>query len=188
MSGRTCAECKDDIPLTGFISARPYSDHSIQRGIEWLKFKGVRPVAAILAGLLIPKLSAIAPIDILSHQAILVPLPLHKKRQLQRGFNQSEDIARSIGTLCGIEVRNLLTRTSATTSQAHLPHTLRTRNVENAFTLNVAEQEYIKIIQEKPIIIIIDDVSTTGATLLSAAKAFPSIPHAELWGAAVARG
>ena len=188
ISGRTCSECKDDIPLTGFVSARPYSNHSIQRGIEWLKFKGVRSVADVLAGLLIPKLSAIAPIDILSKQAILVPLPLHKKRQLQRGFNQSEDIARSIGTMCSIEVRNLLTRTSATTSQAHLPHDLRTMNMQDAFALSISDQEYANIIQEKPIVIIIDDVSTTGATLISAAKAFPIIPDAELWGAAVARG
>lgn len=181
-------ECTDTIPLSGFISARPYSDRSAQRGIEWLKFKGVRPLADILAALLIPKLRAIAPIDVLAKRAILIPIPLHKKRQLQRGFNQSEDIARVIGTMCEIDVLPILARTSATASQSKLPHELRTMNMHDAFALNILAQEYEKIIQKKPIIILIDDVSTTGATLISAARALPKIEDAQIWGAAIARG
>lgn len=187
-SGRTCRECKETVLLTGLISARSYSEHSIQRGIEWLKFKGIRPIAEILAGLLIPKLTAIAPIDILAKRAILVPIPLHKNRELQRGFNQSEDIARSIGTLCSIEVRSLLTRSTATVSQAHLSHEFRTLNMQDAFALNISEQEYKILATTKPIIIILDDVSTTGATLISAANALPSYKDVEIWGAAIARG
>lgn len=188
MSGRTCTDCAEDTPLTGFISARPYTDHSIQRGIEWLKFKGIRPLAEVLAGLLIPKLTAIAPIDVLAKRAILVPLPLHKKRYLQRGFNQSEDIARAIGTLCSIEVRNLLTRITATASQAHLPHELRTQNMHDTFALDISQDTYQELTKNKSIIIILDDVSTTGATLISAAHAFPILADTEIWGAAIARG
>lgn len=160
----------------------------MQRGIEWLKFKGVRPLAPVLAGLLIPKLPVIAPIEYLNTHAVLVPLPLHAGKLRQRGFNQSEDIARAIGTLCDIEVLQILSRTSATTSQAHLPHEFRTLNMQEAFELNISKQEYEELVATKPIIIIIDDVSTTGATLLSAANAFPKNPDAQIWGAAVARG
>ncbi len=188
MSGRTCADCKEANPLTGFISARQYSDFSIQHGIEWLKFKGILPLAEVLAGLLIPKLTAIAPIDVLSKRAILVPVPLHKKRQLQRGFNQSEHIARCIGRLCSIEVISLLSRKAATASQARLSHDLRTLNMHGAFAPNVSEQEYFAITKTKPIIILLDDVSTTGATLISAANALPKVEGTEIWGAAIARG
>ncbi len=188
LSGRTCIECREDIPLSGFISARTYSEHSIARAVEWLKFKGVRPIAPILAGLLIPKLSGIAPVDELSKRAILVPLPLHQKRFRSRGFNQSEDIARAIEKICSIEVRNILARKNATASQAKLPHELRTLNMDDAFTLDISTEEYSNLTTTKPIIIILDDVSTTGATLISAAKAFPPSPDVRLWGAAIARG
>lgn len=188
MSGRTCSDCAGDIPLTGCISVREYSDHSLQRGIEWLKFKGVRPLAEILAGLLIPKLTAIAPIDVLAKRAIIVPVPLHKKRLLHRGFNQSEDIAHCISAICGVEVQNILIRSTATASQAHLPHEFRTQNMHNAFQLSILAHEYEQLIRSKPIIIILDDVSTTGATLISAAKALPPHKDVQIWGAAIARG
>ncbi|MDA1169169.1 MAG: hypothetical protein O3A36_02430 [bacterium] len=188
MSGRTCIECADDIPFTGFISTHQYSTHSIQRGIEWLKFKGIRPLAEVLAGLLIPKLTTIASIEVLAKRAILVPVPLHKRRLLHRGFNQSEDIAHSISAICSIEVKSILTRSTATASQAHLPHELRAQNMHNAFALNISPQEYIELTKTKSIIIILDDVSTTGATLISAAHALPILPDTEVWGAAIARG
>lgn len=181
-------DCSEDVPLKGFVSAREYSDHSIQRGIEWLKFKGVRPIADILAGLLIPKLSAIAPLDELSRRAILIPLPLHPTRLRERGFNQSEDIANAIGRICSIQVHRLLERSAATTSQARLPNTLRMQNMVNAFSLSVSEENFISLTQEKPILIIVDDVSTSGATLVSAARTFPDQPEVTIWGAAIARG
>lgn len=153
-----------------------------------MKFKGVRPLADILAGLLIPKLSAIAPLDELAKHALLVPLPLHTGRLRNRGFNQSEDIARAIQEICAIEVAPLLKRTTATASQATLPHDLRKQNMEDAFSLAVPEPEYKNITNKKPIIIILDDVSTTGATLLCAAKALPPQQKVHIWGAAIARG
>lgn len=186
--GTTCLDCKEEISLTGVVSAGPYSHQALLRGIEWLKFKGIRPIASVLAGLLIPRLHAIAPIDILTAKATLVPIPLHAKRYRSRGFNQSEDIARAISSLCSIEVSPLLTRSRATASQAHLPHDLRPHNVDQAFSLAVSEEEYLRRIRSKPIIILVDDVSTTGSTLISAASAFPPLSEAHIWGAAVAQG
>ncbi len=186
--GTTCPTCKEDMPLTGLISARSYSDQAIQRGIEWLKFKGVRPIAEILGGILLPKLTAIGPIPYLAQHAVLVPLPLHASRKRSRGFNQSEDIAHAIGTLCGIPVAHLLTKERPTVSQAKLPHDLRKENIRDVFALTVSPLAYQILTQSKKIIIIVDDVATTGATLISAAHAFPQSPAVEIWGAAVARG
>ena len=186
--GATCRACKEDIPLTGLVSARSYSDQAIQRGIEWLKFKGVRPIAEILGGILIPKLTTIGPIDYLAQHAVLVPLPLHASRKRSRGFNQSEDIAHAITRLCNIPVAHLLTKQRATASQAKLPHDIRQENTQDAFALTVSPLAYQILTQSKNIIIIIDDVATTGATLISAAHALPPNPAVEIWGATVARG
>ena len=186
--GKTCRACREEVPLTGCISARSYSDQAIQRGIEWLKFKGVRPISEILGGLLIPGLTAIAPLPDLAKQAVLVPIPLHASRQRARGFNQSEDIAHAISSITSIPVARILTKPHATASQARLPHTLRQENIEHAFSLHISEQAYTVLTNERPYIILVDDVSTTGATIISAAHAFPTLPHVQLWGAAVARG
>lgn len=184
----TCVSCREETLLTGVISAGAYSNQALQRGIEWLKFKGIRPLAEVLGALLIPRIIAIAPLEELADKAVLIPLPLHARRLRTRGFNQSEDIAYVIGRMCDIEVASILDRTAATPSQAHLPHDLRSVNMENAFSLAISAKEYERLAQKKPYMIIVDDVATTGATLSSAASALPHIPDVQIWGAVVARG
>ena len=186
--GTTCSACREETALTGIVSVGAYSNQALQRGIEWLKFKGIRPLAEILGALLIPRIVAIAPIQELSEHAVLIPIPLHPWRKRTRGFNQSEDIAHAIGRICNIQVAPLLERTTATSSQANLPHKLRAQNIKDAFALTVSNEECIRFLRKKPIVIIIDDVSTSGATLSSAASAFPRIPGVQLWGAVVAKG
>ena len=135
-----------------------------------------------------PRLPLIAPLDELSKNAILVPIPLHARKYRQRGFNQSEDIARAIGTMCSIEVEPLLIRKKATHSQAKLSHDDRPKNVQDAFTLACSHKEYENLVTKKPIIILIDDVATTGSTLIAAAHALPHILDTNIWCATVARG
>lgn len=185
--GTTCTSCAEDTPLVGLVSAGTYSNQALQRGIEWLKFKGVRPVADILAALLVPRLSSIAPFSELTRSATLIPLPLHRQRQKSRGFNQSEDIASAIGRICDIPVLNLLTRDIATSSQATLPHRLRAENMQSAFSRTISDIGYAELVRTRPIIILVDDVCTTSTTLSSAANAL-SYPGIRTWGAVVARG
>lgn len=186
--GTTCLTCREDVRITGIISAGAYSSHALQRGVQWLKFKGVRSIAEVLAGLIIPHLPLIAPLDELSTRAILVPIPLHKNKLRQRGFNQSEDIAQAISTVCNIEVAQILQRRKATRSQAKLSHDERPNNVQGAFTLGISQEEYGRLVIKKPIIILLDDVSTTGSTLISATHAFPELPEVTIWCATVTRG
>ncbi len=182
--GLTCFECSDTTPLRGVVSAGSYHSTALRRGIHWLKFKRVRAVAPVLASLLVDRLLPIAPIDQLREVAVLVPIPLHVRRERQRGFNQSADIAQSLSDLTGIQVHNMLRRQRSTMTQSHLPRELRQENTSNAFTV-IAKKA--KQSQDFPsIVILIDDVTTSGSTLSAAAQVFPE--DVTVWAATVARG
>lgn len=181
--GLTCFECRDATLLTGTISAGPYHALPLQRGIQWLKFKGIRQVAPVLAELLLPELLKIAPLTQLQTQASLVPIPLHPRRQRERGFNQSQEIAAHVSALAGIPVTPLLVRRQATWTQSHLPHELRADNMATAFAINASTAPV------RPLLLILDDVTTTGSTLSAAANVLAThYPTARLWGVTIARG
>jgi len=165
--------------LRGVVSAGSYSSPLLQRGIHWLKFRGVRPCAQPLAALLTDRLLAIAPLAVLAHHATLVPIPLHWRKRRARGFNQSADLAQALTELTGIPTSDVLERQRSTWTQSKLPPTLRNQNLAGAFRL-----------REMPpparYILLVDDVTTTGATLAAAASAWDT--QAQVWGVTVARG
>lgn len=177
-------------PLLGIVSAGSYGSEYLRRGIGWLKFRGVQELAPVLASLLVPKLSAIAPVAQLQKEAVLIPIPLHKRRLRQRGFNQSLAIAQTLSAQTGIPVADILTRKRATLAQAMLPHELRAENVEDAFQLKDPSTGSGSI--KSKYLLLIDDVSTTGSTLLAAAFTFAETTvdkqTKQIWGVTVARG
>lgn len=192
-----CAACAVELPdfppmryekesaLTGMVSAGSYGSEYLRRGIGWLKFRGVQDLAPVLAGLVAPKLAAIAPLAQLRAEAVLIPIPLHRRRLRQRGFNQSLVIAQALSEQTGVPIADILMRKHATLAQAQLPHELRAENVEDAFELSGS-------IPNKKYLLILDDVSTTGSTLLAAASAFAQAladkQGKQVWGVTVARG
>lgn len=90
---------------------------------------------------------------------VAVPVPLHWKRFNDRGFNQSELLARQLP----IPVISLLRRYRATSPQVKLSREQREKNVSNAFSL-------IKNVRLPERVLLIDDVFTTGATISACAK------------------
>ena len=89
---------------------------------------------------------------------VFVPVPLHKRRFSERGFNQSEVIARCLSLQLKIPVRNdLVVRQRYTSSQAQLPKKEREQNLKGAF-------EYTGPSHAPGGVIIVDDVWTTGST------------------------
>lgn len=180
--GITCDTCCKKTPIAGLVSVGHYQFPALRHGVHWLKFKGVRPIAPTLACLLMSRLIFMAPLEELSRQAVIVPMPLHAWRLAKRGFNQSEDLAQALSALTGITSLPLLQRQRPTFAQSKLPKDLRYRNVEKAF---VAVQP---IPPAAKIIILLDDVTTTGSTLTAAAEALR--PHFEgiIWAATIARG
>jgi ComF family protein len=180
--GLTCDNCREETALTGVVSAGEYSSEYMRRAVQWLKFKGVRALAPLLASLLAPRLTAIAPLPLLAEQAVLIPLPLHLRRERERGFNQSREIARELSRLTAIPLADILVRTRSTWSQAKLPLALRSGNTAQAFAVASATNLHGRTA------IIIDDVVTSGATLSAAAEALLETNPRAIWAATIARG
>lgn len=162
------------------MSAGAYGNTSLRRGVHWLKFKGVRVIAGTLAELLIPQLKLIAPWQQLQQQAVLVPLPLHQRRERERGFNQSQLLATALSHYAIIPTAAVLARPRATLTQTRLPATWRLANMRNAF------RQIKPLPRGKKLVLLVDDVTTTGASLSAAAAALPE--QAQIWGVTVARG
>lgn len=91
---------------------------------------------------------------------VLVPVPLHYMRLLSRGFNQARDLARGVG----LPVAPALRRIRQTSSQADLPAGRRQANVRGAFRLTRRASV------NGQCVVLVDDVSTTGATLDACAR------------------
>jgi competence protein ComFC len=95
----------------------------------------------------------------------LIPVPLHKSRYRERGFNQSEVLAEEVSKITGISVlKSGLKRRKNTKDQTNLSPQQREENVRGAFA--VTQPEMIK----GKGIILVDDVITTGATLSECAR------------------
>lgn len=184
--GVVCKRHGKKLALTGVISAGGYSWDYVRRGVHWLKFRGVKGTGPTLAALLAPYLSLIAPLPRLVQEAVLIPIPLHPRRQRERGFNQSLEITLALSEQLGIPFSELLQRVRATASQAELPHELRGKNVSEAF--EISENSKAEVFLSKKYLILIDDVATTGSTLLSAAAVLKKHSLAQIWAATIARG
>lgn len=98
--------------------------------------------------------------DVLRDADALVPVPLHWIRHYSRGFNQAEELARGVGR----PVVHALRRSRRTVTQTDLPEAQRLANVGDAFRL----RRGVRITGQ--VLVLVDDVSTTGATLDACAR------------------
>lgn len=152
-------------------------DGVIRQAIHQLKYRNLRALAATLAKLLQDYL-ATNPIP----GEVLVPVPLHPKRVRERGYNQSSLLAKELGKLTGLPViDDCLIRQRHTSPQAKTPTVNERRsNVANAFTCRDSR------LQGKQVLLI-DDVSTSGATLNTCATALKAAGAISVWGMVLAR-
>ena len=121
-----------------------------------MKFRNKKRIATGL-GLLFAK-----SIELPDEEFLLTWLPMHPKKQKERGFNQAEIMAKEVAKEFGIPCKNLLKRTVDTPAQSGLHPKLRKENVMGAFETNQT------VLGAS--IIIIDDIFTTGASLDECAK------------------
>jgi ComF family protein len=156
-----CALCRSG--LRGFDAAYCYGAYEgvLRELIHLLKYGKVKTLAQPLGGFLAAALPRDERFD------AVTAVPLHWRRQWQRGFNQSELLARVLSRRSGIPVISVLRRVRSTASQAGLSGTRRRRNVATAFA---ARRQAGRLVDGKRILLI-DDVMTTGSTAAACALA-----------------
>ncbi len=148
----------------------PYSNPIIKNAIKATKYHSHKRAAKILGEALAPYISEeLAELRMFGsfNKPVIIPIPLHSSRLNERGFNQSERIVNSvIKQIDDSDITlsiNILTRHKNTTHQTRSENKkVRYLNMENAFFV-----PQTKLIKGKDIILV-DDVITTGATLVSA--------------------
>lgn len=100
---------------------------------------------------------------------VIIPIPLHKKKALSRGFNQAEVIAKKLSKGLGIPMdKRTLLRVKNTLPQKELNDIQRKKNLKNAFKINRNRRQKSKELFKK--IILVDDIYTTGSTIDACAK------------------
>ena len=124
-----------------------------------LKYRGVTRLAPLMGRAMANAFEAIQP----TGADCAVPVPMHKKRLRQRGFNHAALLAREAAGRLGVEALDALVRVKNTRQQARLPNAKRLKNMEGAI---VAAMDL-----RGRRVILVDDVCTTGATANACARA-----------------
>ena len=152
---------------TAFINHRPQAASS--RFIYRMKYDNqpaiARQIGALVASDLLPK-------GFFEGIEAIIPVPLSTKRQRQRGYNQSLEIARGLSDVTALPVcHHVVRRTHFHQSQTHLSASDRRDNVQGAFVLSPSHWWQQKEDIKGRHVLLVDDVVTTGATLTACARA-----------------
>ena len=171
--GTPCGPCLQRPPRFGACIAALRYEHPVRELVSRFKFQGDLATGRMLAGLLARRL-AVLPAQRRA-AAVLVPVPLHPARLRERGFNQSERIARVLAAELGLPLSNaLVRRVQRTADQKQLGAAARSRNLQGAFHAAGCAGRRIALV---------DDVLTTGATAeaVTAALLAAGAEQVEVW-------
>lgn len=182
-----CFNCFEKLPLNNkpvlnnLLIASYYQDPLIKQLIHSYKYDFVKDLAQPLGQLMIKKLT-----QQYIKNPVLIPIPLHAKRLRWRGFNQAEKLALIIGQKLNIPVvNNLLIRKKYTLPQAKIDNKEQRKiNIKNSFQINPNFKNDLK----NKNIILIDDISTTGATIKECAKTLKTLKPKTVYGLVIAKG
>lgn len=154
-----CALCR--LGLRGFDAVYSFGAYEgvLRELIHLLKYGRVRSLARALG----ERLAAALPLD--QRFDVIVPVPLHWRRRLARGFNQAALLAGAVARRYAVPVSPALKRRRRTGSQAGLSHAQRRANVSGAFAVRRPKRVRGRRV------LLVDDVMTTGATASACAAA-----------------
>jgi len=180
-----CGLCRRAEPPFARAAAYGSYESGLRELIHLLKYGGVRPAANVLGRMLAEVLSTLEP-EFPADAVAVVPVPLHRSKLRQRGFNQAELIARA-----AIKIKQpanrlrlcvgALERKRETASQIGLTSHQRRENLRGAF--GVVQPEAVRGCE----VLVVDDVYTTGSTVSECARVLLRAGAIKVWVATVAR-
>jgi ComF family protein len=182
ISGLTHPGCKTAYAPDGLISVLDYHDERVAKLIIHGKYYFVSDIYKTLGEMLAQEMATRYP-NILVSNINFVPIPLHWTRQNWRGFNQSEILCRALSDSLNLQTSNVLKRFKITKTQKDLKKEARQKNMENVFSLFPNLKSQIKNQQ----FLLVDDVATTGSTLLEAVKVLKQNGAKNVWCLTIAR-
>ncbi len=152
--GHLCGACRREAPRFDQAISIGQFEGALREAIHQFKYRPCRSLGKPLSSWMADHLARIKPID------MIMPVPLHRQRLRQRGFNQALLLAHRIGLVHRVPLSyDNLVRIRPTRPQVDLSGEERIRNVAGAFSLNRPRDV------EQRRILLVDDVFTTGATL-----------------------
>lgn len=161
-----CTECFSQIkfmkPQLGIYSASAY-DGVLRTALHRFKFQKRKNLADPLGVLLVKYLSHTPELKI-DEMDFIIPVPLHRRRQRERGYNQAELLARVVSRYYEVPVIPALERVKDTHPQFDLPRESRFTNIKGAFKISDSRAVYNKQI------LLLDDIYTTGSTIAECSK------------------
>ncbi len=164
----------------GVFSVTGYSQQA-GRCVHLFKYRGRFELGDLMAGLMVQRLTA--PLSEFGGRlAGVAPVPLHWRRRIARGFNQSDRLARTLAQALDLPYApKLLRRVKHTRRQALIPKDRRADNVKGAFRLGKGFE-----IRDQGVLLI-DDVVTSGHTIEECARVLRDGGAREVWVASFAR-
>jgi ComF family protein len=177
--GAPCPHCLGDGDAHyGWVLRLGTFTEPLKKLIHQVKYHQRWPLAEVLADRLAAQERVKA---LLCETDVLVPVPLHRLRQISRGYNQAEVIARRLASRCRLKVARPVVRLRNTESQTSMTSAAqREENMRDAFALIDPRRVRGKHV------VVVDDVMTTGATLKAVARALRPARPASLCGIVLA--
>ncbi len=170
--GDVCAHCTAEPPACGGLRAPFRFTGAARRALLEAKFRGITAVLSPLAA------AAAEVVPAAWGVTAVVAVPLHRARERRRGYNQAAILAAEVAARLDVPAASTwLRRVRATPPQAGLDATQRVRNLVGAFEASGASGR----------VLLVDDVTTTGATFEAAARALLAGGAIEVFALAIAR-
>lgn len=185
--GKICKSCRRKTVLRRFVSAGSYASPPVRELIHQFKYQRVKLFSWQLASFLLKTLETHGLYALFTnsqYDIVLVPIPLAKHKLRLRSFNQAEEIAKIVARELNLHlVTNSLIRIRTRISQTELKEPYaRRENVKNAFSCPDSS------LIENKIVVLIDDVYTSGATMEECGHILKEAGAKEIWGMVIAKG
>lgn len=180
---QTCLHCTHQTPLTWCIIGFWYW-WAIKKIIHLLKYKHISTASLFLADQLTWHLRTHPLMSTWTSPLLLCPIPTHRRKVLlKRGYDHIKLLTQEISLHCNIPAQNLLKKSRFTRSQVGLSRQQRYHNLSWSFQIT----PWISLIWDETILLV-DDLFTSGATLVTAANALLARrPTLQIWGLVVSR-